>query len=50
VNRREYVIMAVHGVLALVFGIVPILVFMLTNKTFESIWTGISQSLAVAGG
>jgi len=50
VNRREYVIMAVHGVLALVFGVVPTLVFMLTNKTFENMWTGISQSLAVAGG
>jgi len=46
VDRREYFIMATLGVAALVFGIVPYLVFALTNTTFD----GIMRILNVAVG
>ncbi len=39
VNAREYAIMAVMGVAAIVFGIVPVLVFALTDATFGDIMT-----------
>lgn len=50
VNTREYAIMVVHGVAALVFGVLPVLVFMYTDATFNKMWPWISKSLAVAGG
>ncbi len=50
VSGREHAIMAVLGVLALVFGIVPMLVFKITDATFDSLTTTIRQSLQVAGG
>jgi NADH-quinone oxidoreductase subunit M len=46
VNRREYFIMSTLGIAALLFGIIPYLVFALTGATFDSI----IKSLGVAGG
>ena len=46
VTQREYAIMVVLGLAALVFGIVPALVFSLTGPTF----TSIMQTLHVAAG
>ncbi len=43
VNRREYFIMTTLGVAALVFGLVPYLIFVMTRPTFD----GIMQKLAV---
>ena len=37
INAREYAIMAVMGVAAIVFGIVPVLVFALTDATFDGL-------------
>jgi len=37
VNGREYFIMATLGIAAIVFGVVPVLVFNLTDQTFDSI-------------
>jgi len=37
INAREYVIMAVLGVAAVVFGVLPVLVFNLTTPTFNRI-------------
>lgn len=37
VNGREYFVMATLGVAAIVFGVVPVLVFGLTKGTFDSI-------------
>ena len=45
VNRREYFIMATLGIAALVFGILPYLVFSLTGATFDSLM----KTLGVAG-
>jgi NADH-quinone oxidoreductase subunit M len=39
VNAREYTIMAIMGVAAIVFGIVPVLVFALTDATFGGLMT-----------
>lgn len=39
VNKREYFVMATLGVAAIVFGVVPVLVFRLTEPTFNSIMT-----------
>lgn len=39
VNGREYFVMATLGVAAIVFGVVPVLVFNLTDPTFNSIMT-----------
>jgi len=37
VNGREYFVMATLGIAAIVFGVVPVLVFRLTRPTFDSI-------------
>ena len=46
VNKREYFVMATLGVAAIVFGVVPVLVFRLTEPTFNSIMAilGVSTS------
>jgi len=46
VNRREYFIMTTLGIAALVFGIIPYLVFALTGTTFDSLM----KTLGVVGG
>jgi len=45
VNRREYFIMTTLGIAALVFGIIPYLVFALTGETF----TSLMKTLGMAG-
>lgn len=45
VNKREYAIMAVMGIAAIVFGIVPALVFNITDGTFKALM----QTLGAAG-
>ena len=37
VSVREYTIMAILGVAAFIFGVVPVIVFSMTEYTFESL-------------
>jgi NADH-quinone oxidoreductase subunit M len=46
VNKREYFIMVVLGIAAIVFGIVPAIIFNLTGPTF----TSIMQTLSITSG
>lgn len=47
VRGREYAIMAVLGIAAFVFGIVPVLIFNITDSTFESLTNMLRDGLGV---
>ena len=49
VQRREFFIMGVLGVAAIVFGIVPILIFAITSPTFTELMGFFNKTLAAVG-
>ncbi|MEE9211599.1 MAG: proton-conducting transporter membrane subunit, partial [Phycisphaeraceae bacterium] len=49
VSGREYVVMGTLGIAALVFGLVPWLVFHTTGPTFNGIYSTIAGALALGG-